>query len=145
MEFAMSDVCRNCGAKCCKYFSFQIDVPDSFEEFEDVRWYLCHEGVSVHVDEGEWYISIENKCMMLGEDNTCIGYDRRPLICRKYTMDKCDHADGDYGYDQLFKTPDELDEYARKTLGKRDYQRQRSRAFFRAKRDADLAKAAGEK
>ena len=24
----MSDLCKECGAKCCKYFSFEIDEPD---------------------------------------------------------------------------------------------------------------------
>ena len=137
----MSDVCRNCGAKCCKYFSFEIDEPDSFEEFEDVRWYLCHEGVSVHIDEGDWYISIDNKCTLLGEDNTCTAYDKRPLICRKYVMDNCDHTGGDYGYDKLFTSPEQLDAYARKTLGKRQYQRQKSKALKRIERDYVQAEA----
>ena len=140
----MSDVCRICGAKCCKYFSFEIDEPETFEEFEDVRWYLFHEGISVHIDEGDWYISIDNKCKMVGEDNTCMDYDNRPLICRKYVMDNCDHTDGDYGYDELFTTPEQLDDYARKTLGKRNYQKQRSKALFRAKRDQVLAEGKDE-
>ena len=139
MELMMSDVCQKCGAKCCNYFSFEIDEPETFESFEDVRWYLYHEGVTVHIDEGDWYIAIDNKCKMLGDDNTCTGYEKRPLICRKYVTDNCDHTGGDYGYDELFKTADELDQYARKTLGKRQYQKQRSKALQRVERDCNLA------
>jgi Fe-S-cluster containining protein len=144
MELTMSDLCKECGAKCCRYFSFEIDEPETFEEFEDVRWYLFHQGVSVHVDEGEWYISIDNKCNMLGQDNACEGYDKRPLICRKYAMVNCDHTGGDYGYDELFTSPEQLDEYAWKTLGKRNYQKQRSRALQRAERDYKLAREKDE-
>ena len=47
----MSKTCQECGAKCCRYFCFEIDEPDTYEEFENVRWYLCHEHVAVHVAE----------------------------------------------------------------------------------------------
>ena len=118
-----SDLCLKCGSKCCKYFCFQIDEPESYDEFEDVRWYLCHEGVSVHIDEGTWFISIMNVCRMLEDNGECRIYEDRPLICRKYDQANCDHTQGDYGYDELFETPESLDAYARKTLGKSAYER----------------------
>ena len=127
----MSEMCQKCGAKCCKYFCFQIDEPDCYEEFEDVRWYLCHKGVSVHIDEGDWYISIENRCINLRRDDTCKMYDNRPTICRKYDTENCDQTGGDYGYDEEFKTPDEVEAYARKTLGEAKFER--DRAKMRAK------------
>ena len=46
--------CTRCGARCCNYFCFEIDEPDEFDEFENIRWFLCHEGVSVHIDDGDW-------------------------------------------------------------------------------------------
>ena len=67
----MSLTCRECGAKCCRYFCFEIDEPDDYEEFEDIKWYICHEGITVHIDEGDWYINIANPCKMLAEDNSC--------------------------------------------------------------------------
>ncbi len=111
------DLCRKCGAKCCQYFCFEIDEPDDVDEFEDVRWYICHEGTTVHIDEGTWYISIMNRCNMLDDNDQCTSYDNRPLICRKYDLDNCDQTMGDYGYDEEFKTPDELEAYARQKLG----------------------------
>ena len=122
----MSDRCMTCGGKCCRYFCFEIEEPDDFEEFEDVRWYLCHEGVSVHIDEdGDWYISIANRCTMLGKNNQCQAYENRPLICRKYDPEACDQTDEDYGYQEEFDSPDELDEYARDTLGTKTYEREK--------------------
>jgi Fe-S-cluster containining protein len=133
----MSDLCRRCGAKCCTYFCFEIDEPDDYREFEDVRWYLCHEGVSVHIDEGDWYISIANRCRNLTADGTCATYEDRPLICRKYDTSNCDFTGGDYGYDELFETPEQLEQYAIKTLGREAYE-----AARKAARDKIARKAA---
>jgi len=124
----MSESCIKCKAKCCSYFCFQIDAPESFDSFEDIRWYLCHEGVSVHIDEDDdWYIQITNRCNMLGADYRCKIYDDRPLICRQYSHEKCEGnpENGDeFGYKEEFKTPTELDEYALKKLGKTEYERE---------------------
>ncbi len=125
----MSQTCQECGAKCCKYFSFEIDEPDDFDEFEDIRWFLCHQGVGVHVDEGDWYIEIDSRCEWLGDDNQCTNYEDRPLICRKYSGDNCDHSGGDYGYDEHFHTPEKIEAYARKTLGDKVYDRERKKAY----------------
>lgn len=120
----MTPPCKTCNALCCQYFCFQIDTPDDYEEFEDIRWYLCHEGVSVHVEEDEtWYIQIENPCKKLDNDNRCVIYEDRPLICRNYG-ETCEATGSDYGYLEEFKTPEQLLEYARKTLGKKTFERE---------------------
>ncbi|MCD6364531.1 MAG: YkgJ family cysteine cluster protein [Planctomycetes bacterium] len=129
----MNKTCIECGAKCCKYFCFQIDEPDDYAEFEDVRWYLLHEGVTVHIDEGDWYISIANRCKMLTNDNRCRAYETRPTICRKYSPANCDYTAGDYGYDEYFETADQLEAYARKTLGEAVFQRERAKAWAKPK------------
>lgn len=120
-------LCQRCGAKCCKYFCFQIDTPEDYDQFEDVRWYLCHEGVSVHIDDGDWYMSVMNPCRKLDDSGRCAIYEDRPLICRKYDTAECDHTAGDYGYEELFETPEQLDAYARQTLGEKEYKRQKKR------------------
>jgi len=134
----MSKTCQECGAKCCKYFCFEIDEPDDYQEFEDVRWYLCHEGVTVHIDEGDWFISIENRCKMLGPDNRCTIYEERPLICRKYDPSQCDFTGGDYGYDENFTTGEQLEAYARKILGDKEFDKARQKE--RDKLDGRLGK-----
>ncbi|MFA6135349.1 MAG: YkgJ family cysteine cluster protein [Phycisphaerae bacterium] len=123
----MSLECRACQAKCCRYFCFEIDTPETFNEFEDIRWYLLHEGATVHIDDGCWFIAIANKCRNLGPDWRCTDYENRPTICRTYEQDDCDATPGAYGYEQLFTTGEEIDAYARKTLGP-SYERSKARA-----------------
>ena len=126
----MSEMCVACGAKCCQYFCFEIDEPDDYEEFEDIRWFLAHEGISVHIDEdGDWYISIANRCKKLGPDLRCTDYENRPLICRKYEQDNCDHTGGDYEYQEEFTEPEQLERYARKTLGPEKFEAERKKAL----------------
>jgi Fe-S-cluster containining protein len=125
MESGMTNRCETCNALCCRYFCFQIDEPDDYEEFEDVRWYLYHEGVSVHIDEdGDWFIQIASPCNALDEDNRCGVYDDRPLICRGYSTDNCELLDDDYGYQEEFTSPEQLATYARKTLGEDVYEKE---------------------
>jgi Fe-S-cluster containining protein len=129
-----STVCQRCGAKCCRYFCFQIDTPDSYEEYEDIRWYLAHRNISVHIDGGDWYISIQNRCKYLGPDNRCRRYDNRPLICRDYSMDTCDRTQGDYGYEAEFHSPEELEAYARRQMGEGAFEKARAKALARIAR-----------
>ncbi len=119
----MSDPCEKCKGLCCRYFCFEIDEPDDYEEFEDIRWYLYHEAVSVHIEEeGDWYIQIENPCKMLDDEYRCSIYEDRPHICRNYADEDCEATSADYGYQEEFKTPEQLVEYARKTLGEEAYE-----------------------
>ncbi len=114
----MTFSCQQCGAKCCRYFCFQIDTPDEYPEFENIRWYLCHEGVTVHIDEdGDWFMQVENICKHLDKNNQCSIYEDRPLICRSYSHDECEETGGEYMYEKEFKTPAEIEAYARKELG----------------------------
>jgi len=121
MSEDIDPMCRRCQSKCCRYFCFEIDKPDSFEEFENLRWFILHEGVSIHVDKGDWFISINNKCKWLADDGRCINYDNRPMICREYTTDACDATGGDYQYDELFEAAEQIAAYARKKLGRKKY------------------------
>lgn len=128
----MIDLCDKCNALCCQYFCFEIDKPEEYDDFEDIRWYLCHDGVSVHVDEDEdWYIQIANRCNKLDKNNHCISYEDRPLICRNYCGENCELTGSDYGYLKEFTTPEQLDEYAKKTLGNKAYEQDMIK--FRAK------------
>ncbi len=120
----MTDICVTCGAKCCQYFCFQIDTPETVEQYEDIRWFLLHEGVSVHIDEGDWYMSVMKPCYRL-QDGRCTIYEDRPLICRKYSTDNCDYTAGDYGYEKEFRTPEEIEAYAREQFEPGDFDRRR--------------------
>jgi len=121
MSTDIEEMCRQCNGKCCRYFCFQIDEPDTFEEYENLRWFILHKGITIHIDEGDWYISIENECRNLTADGRCSDYAHRPMICRSYSSEGCDATGGDYEYEELFTTADEIAAYARKKLGPQKY------------------------
>jgi len=107
-------LCDKCTGLCCQYFAFPIETPEDREDYDDVRWYLCHEGVSVFVEDGDWYINIDNRCRYLSEeDYHCRIYSRRPRICRQYTVKDCDYVPGEYDYELHFTDDKQMAEYIR--------------------------------
>jgi uncharacterized protein len=141
MEGENRSSCKECGGRCCKYFCLQIDTPDSFEEFENIRWFLLHEGITVHVEDGDWYMSVANRCKALSADGQCTAYERRPLVCRRYVTDNCDHTGGDYEFQEHFRTPEELARHARKALGEKAYDQAMKKAGRRGRARAAEAAA----
>ncbi len=133
--------CSKCNSRCCQYYCFQIDTPESYEDFENVRWYLCHEGTSVHIDhDDDWCILIENRCRMLEqtpEGERCRIYDNRPLVCRRFSPHSCEVTVGGHDYQQLFETPDQIEAYARQALGEEEFLRARAEGRARAERSCD--------
>ncbi|MGD8450670.1 MAG: YkgJ family cysteine cluster protein [Phycisphaerae bacterium] len=112
------NLCEHCTGVCCKYIALPIDTPETKADFDDVRWYLLHENVSVFVEDGSWYINMATPCRHLQADNRCGIYATRPRICRKYTTDNCDYHSGDYGWEQHFTCPEHLDVYVTEKVSK---------------------------
>jgi len=111
-------LCEHCTAACCRYVALPIETPDTRSEFDDIRWYLLHENISVFVEDDEWYISMATPCRHLQADHRCGIYTTRPQICRKYTTENCDYHSGDYGWEHHFTCPEHLDEYMRNVFNK---------------------------
>ncbi len=108
----MSDnLCSECPGLCCKYIALPIETPETKSDYDDVRWYLAHEGISVFVEKDQWYINMATRCKYLNRKNLCDIYEHRPRICRSYTDKSCDFHGGDYGYELYFSSTEELDEY----------------------------------
>ncbi len=131
--------CATClPAQCCHYVALETDKPTSKADFEDLLWFVAHDGVSVYVDEGSWYVQFETRCSFLAANNLCQAYDRRPRICVEYHPDECDR-DEPAGYDHHFHTFDELYAYARKrfkrfaTTGEKEA-RKRKKALARRRK-----------
>lgn len=104
--------CDLCTGLCCRYFALPIDTPEDRDDYDDIRWYLCHEDVTVFVEDGDWYVNVKNKCKnLLPKDNRCKIYDSRPKICRGYSHDECDFVEGDYEYDLNFTDDKQMEEY----------------------------------
>ena len=114
----MTTECQKCHGKCCRYFAQPIETPEDWDDFDDIRWYLCHEHVSVFVEDGDWYLNVENKCRYLSEkDYHCQNYELRPAICRKYDTDGCDLTGDDYGYELHFHNDKQMEEYMKIKFG----------------------------
>jgi Fe-S-cluster containining protein len=94
-----------------------IETPTDRQDFDDIRWYLLHENVSVFVEDGEWYIYFAADCRHLQPDFRCGIYARRPRICRDYTTENCDYHSGDYEWEYHFTCPEHLDEHVRQIFG----------------------------
>jgi Fe-S-cluster containining protein len=124
-------LCSRCAALCCRYFSLPVDTPKTAKDFDDIRWYLAHEGVTVYVDEGTWYVSVAAKCKYLRHDNLCAVYEHRPRICASYSERNCDYHGGDYGYSHFFSDVEQLEAYAKQLLAKKAA-RSRARSNGRA-------------
>ncbi len=109
------NLCEYCSAKCCRYYAFPITKPKKWRDFDFIRWYLVHGKAAIFVDDGTWYIMVYADCNHLLPDNRCGIYETRPQICRDYTTDECEY-DIDSGYDKLFETPEQIEEYAEAML-----------------------------
>ena len=105
-------LCDKCTGLCCRYMVLPIETPEDREDFDDIRWYLCHEDVAVFVEDGDWYINVKNKCKYIAEDDyRCLIYDKRPKICRGYKHNDCELTDGEYDYELHFTSADQMAEY----------------------------------
>ncbi|MHC4362627.1 MAG: YkgJ family cysteine cluster protein [Planctomycetota bacterium] len=109
---ANNNQCDKCTGMCCRYFALPIDTPKDKGDYDDIRWFLCHKGISVFVEDGDWYINIRNKCRHLSEKgNLCRIYSKRPRICRGYRHRNCDLVEGEYYYDLHFTSDKQMEEY----------------------------------
>jgi len=104
--------CGECPGLCCRYVALPIETPEDKEDYDDIRWYLCHEDITVFVEEDDWYINIKNKCRHLSDEGyRCEIYDKRPKICRGYRHKDCDFVEGEYDYELHFTDDKQMEEY----------------------------------
>jgi Fe-S-cluster containining protein len=109
---AKKSQCVKCTGLCCRYFALPIETPEDKDDYDDIRWYLCHKDITVFVEDGDWYLNIKNKCSHLSEkDYRCRIYDKRPNICRKYRHADCDFVEGEYDYELHFTDDKQMQEY----------------------------------
>jgi Fe-S-cluster containining protein len=68
--------------------------------------------MTVFVEDGDWYININNRCRHLSEkDHRCMIYNKRPNICRGYRHGDCDFVEGEYDYELHFTNDTQMEEY----------------------------------
>lgn len=113
-------LCKKCDAKCCRYFALHIDTPRKKHDFENIRWYLAHKGVTIFVEKRKWYLEIANECRYLKGDHKCGIYDKRPLICREHSTKTCEHVFDKFEHDYIFNSLEKFDKYLDKRLHRRN-------------------------
>ncbi len=102
--------CEGCD-HCCRYVSLPIGRPRTKRDFEEVRWYVLHESVSVYIDlEGDWMIQFDSPCAWL-RDGRCVHYDLRPPICREYDPAHCERYVPSPAENVFIRNEADLDRY----------------------------------
>lgn len=109
------NLCEYCTAKCCRYFALPIDTPETWADYDNIRWYLTHGSVSVFVEGETWHLMVHADCKYLRDDYRCGIYEDRPAICREYTTDNCEY-ENDTCYEKIFESPEQIWEYAEAVL-----------------------------
>jgi len=106
--------CSSCNGACCRYVVIELDAPKELEDFDIIKWYVCHKNVNVFVEEdGAWNVEFITPCEHLGEDNLCKIYEKRPQICRDFSVDECPYHNV---YNELhsFRCLQDLEDYIEK-------------------------------
>ena len=93
-----------------------------------------HENVTVFVEKKQWYIGIANRCKQLQPDNRCGIYLTRPKVCRGYSTDNCDYHGGEYDFELLFTSAEQLERYAAEADSAKRKRARNGKAKSKAKR-----------
>ena len=98
--------CERCTSKCCRYIAIEVDRPSTSRDFDQIRWYLLHDGVVVWVQDGAWHVEFRTPCSALQSDGRCGIYDSRPQLCRDYgygDTSPCDYWAKPSDFDLMFE------------------------------------------
>ena len=97
---------QDCGARCCRYITVPVRAPRAHDDWDEMRWWLAHEGVIVSKDEDGWSLHIETRCKNLRDDNACAVYPHHMDTCEDYDASTCEFT-GPLDYE--FELTSELD------------------------------------
>jgi Fe-S-cluster containining protein len=105
--------CDECDGECCKTIAIDIETPRLKEDFENIRWYLYHKGLSVYVDNQDtWLVLIPFPCEHRQKDGKCAIYDKRPPICQVYSPEDCEKNVKEVKF--MFSTVEDYDNWLEK-------------------------------
>jgi hypothetical protein len=106
--------CNECDGHCCKYITVQIDEPKDDIDFEELKWFLCHENILVYIDhDGQWCLEVKTHCKFQDQKtNLCTIYETRPKVCQEHLEEECEgNHEYEEHYQKVFHTIGEVDEY----------------------------------
>ncbi len=119
--------CQQCDGRCCRYVAIEIDKPVTKSDFDDLRWYTAHRGVTVFVEDKRWYVNFNSRCNYLTSEHRCEIYERRPKVCRSHDPSECEGPGGEYDFELELRTPEDVDAYyAKHVKAKKKSKRKRS-------------------
>jgi hypothetical protein len=84
---------RHCGARCCRYLTVSVPTPVAESDWDEVRWWLAHEGVWVTKDQDGWLLTVEMRCRHLQGDGACGIYAARMSLCAEHDVTDCEFAE----------------------------------------------------
>lgn len=115
-EKNVKNKCEDCiPAKCCMYFSVEIDEPEDMDDWNDMLWILAHRDAQIYSNDDRWFVLINNPCRFYDPVRGCLIYPVRPNICRAHTWEDCEFED-EYNFDLHFHSYEELERYIRTQL-----------------------------
>lgn len=119
--------CDGCD-HCCRYVALPISTPRTRRDFEEIRWYVLHQNVSVYIDwDGDWMIQFDSPCEWL-KDGRCVHYELRPQICRDHDPAGCERY-VPFPADQVFiRNEEDLERYLEEREARLAAQRKSRRA-----------------
>ena len=102
--------CDGCDL-CCRHIAVEIDEPETKKEFDQIRWFLLHRDVWVFIDNDDsWNLQVNTPCEKLN-NGMCSYYEKRPAICREYSVDNCERlGDGD-SFKIMWKSIEEFERW----------------------------------
>ena len=119
---------HDCQARCCRYITVMLPAPKQKADFDELSWFLAHEGISVYVEGRRWHLEVRNRCKYLTKANLCRIYEDRPEVCRGYETEECEYPERP-AHTLHFDTRDEFDSWwARRRAREKRRRRQRARA-----------------
>ncbi|MDD3643067.1 MAG: YkgJ family cysteine cluster protein [Candidatus Krumholzibacteria bacterium] len=112
--------CEECiPAKCCMYFSVEIDEPEDRNDWDDMLWIMAHRDAQIYCDDDRWFVMVQTPCRFYDPVRGCLIYPRRPRICREHTWKDCEFSD-EYNFDLHFHTYEELERHIRNNVEEED-------------------------
>jgi len=102
--------CDDCNGSCCRKLVVEIDTPRNKDDFEDIKWYLYHPGVSIYIDMNDkWNVQFNSQCSKLDKDGRCSIYEKRPPVCKNAKVKDCEMNKPDVKI--MFKTLEDYKEF----------------------------------
>ena len=108
----------DCGGRCCRYVTTTIQAPRATVDWDEIRWWLAHEGTMVTQDEDGWMLHVQTRCRHLLPDNRCGIYDTRMMACEDYDAKACEFT-GDVDYAVLLRSETDLADHLERRKLKR--------------------------